>query len=148
MIFYNNSEHIWWQLIKTGPQLTAKIIRKGGAQKKMLHIFLTLCERTKLPLHSMLIRNNPLATLILQKTRTFFGGGAKMPSQAVNKTDFWYKLPRPQKHWEKFQRKWLNDVVENAGRKSDTNGLLSSTCVVLWPPTTAARVLMHLEQYL
>ena len=51
----------------------------------MLHIFLTLCKRTKLPLYSMLIRNNPLATLILQKTRTFFGGGAKMPSQAVIK---------------------------------------------------------------
>ena len=56
-----------------------------------------------------------------------------MPSQAVIKliSDINF-LGR--KNIGRFQRKWLNDVVENAGRKSNTNDLLSSTCVVLWPP--------------
>ena len=54
----------------------------------MLHIFLSHCVKEQTPPLFHVDKNNPLATLILQKTRTFFGGGAKMPSQAVIKTDF------------------------------------------------------------
>ena len=57
-----------------------------------------------------------------------------MPSQAVIKLISDIKTSSAAKTLGKFKRKWLNDVVENAGRKSDTNDLLSSTCVVLWPP--------------